>query len=1038
MQRSHAQSDLIIQYASWAASAVKDVSDTKGVPFMGTTAALCQAIFKLVQTVKSNMAESIALIEQIHAVLCAIMNLCVTSETDGVLPPAILYNIARFTETLQKIYTFLKAQQGIGKIRRMLKHIDNSSQLVACKMELQGTLEAFGVHTGVLVATKVSEIMQEASNRHEELIALLASNPELAKSESSDVTGTVASFGDSSGSLSMLPSVPQIFHGRDAELEDITSILPQSFAHVVILGTGGMGKTSLALAALHHPKVAEKYPNRYFVACHSLASSADLTRSIADHIGCGKGGNITKKIASQFSQGSPSLLVLDNFETPWEPIASRVEVEDLLSLLSEIPQLAILITMRGAERPGKIKWSRPFLQPLKPLSDDAALETFLDIADDGHDEVTMKQLLEVTGNLPLAVSLIAGIVADEGCEKTLSRWKTESTRLLSDGYDKRSSLDISIMLSFSSARMTHEAQDLLSLLSMLPDGLRHSDLVQSDLPIPNVLAAKATLLQTSLAYIGKNQHLTALVPIREFVGSVHPPSPILRLSLRQHFHKVLDIWGNINMLRTEDMVGQIAGNLGNLNAVLFDGLKADSPDQVLNLQSTIFLLDFYHQTNRVLPSLLATALLDEIQEFTTQPVYGYYIIQKLTVGALSVGSLKDIEQLTAAGNQHFQNADLQEQVKWYSALTIYHDRQSNVSKSQEYCQIAMAKANEMGAPTIEVRKLFNHVSDIINLAGDPSAALVYARQAQRCAEELGDMVGQARACQSQSSCQIALGNFQLAKRLIRNARDLLEGCGLKGGQIDILAQQDEAEIYLLKTEYAQAREIHRSIATSGALGQPGTFALTFSDLNIALIDIMIGADLDAVEQVLGSCEHHLSKVSGHHRAMLQCKMAFADLYLHQGKLSLAKETFEDCLRRCWTGYREGAIFCIERLADTRHAIYDTPQTATLATVYLACAMQTKDKVATMKAMQCLGQVFATQGDDQTALVLFAVALDGFTFMDVHQWRGDCMVHIGDIQHRAGETGKAIESWKTAEPLFELSLQSKQIVSIKQRLLEVGA
>lgn len=89
----------------------------------------------------------------------------------------------------------------------MLKHIDNSSQLVACKMELQGTLEAFGVnlllhqldyivtqrttfpqvHTGVLVATKVSEIMQEASNRHEELIALLASNPELAKSESSDV-----------------------------------------------------------------------------------------------------------------------------------------------------------------------------------------------------------------------------------------------------------------------------------------------------------------------------------------------------------------------------------------------------------------------------------------------------------------------------------------------------------------------------------------------------------------------------------------------------------------------------------------------------------------------------------------------------------------------------------------------------------------------------------------------------------------------------------------------------------------------------------
>ncbi|KAJ7025645.1 P-loop containing nucleoside triphosphate hydrolase protein [Mycena alexandri] len=701
MQRSQTQSDLIIHYASWAASAVKEVADTKGVPFMGTTAALCQGIFKLVQTVKTNMAESIALVEQIHAVLCAIMNLCSTSETDGVLPPTILYNIARFTETLQRIYTFLKTQQGIGKIKRMLKHIDNSSQLAACKTELRGTLEVFGVHTGVLVATKFSEIIQEATNRHEELVALLASNPELAKSESSDVTGTVASFGNSSGSLSMLPSVPQIFHGRDSELEDITSILPQSFAHVVILGTGGMGKTSLALAALHHPTVAEKYLNRYFVACHSLISSADLARSIADHIGCEKGGNTTKKITNRFSQAPPSLLVLDNFETPWEPMASRGEIEDLLSLLSEIPQLAILITMRGAERPGKIKWSRPFLPPLKPLSDDAALETFMDIAEDDHDEATMKQLLEVTGNLPLAVSLIAGIVADEGCEKTLSRWKTESTRLLSDGYDKRSSLDISIMLSFSSARMTHEAQDLLSLLSMLPDGLRHSDLVQSDLPIPSVLAAKATLLQTSLAYIGKDQHLTALVPIREFVGSIHPPGSALKFALRQHFHKVLDIWGNINILRTEDMVGQIAGNLGNLNAVLFDGLTGDPPDQMLNLQSTIFLLDFYHQTNRVHPSLLATALSDKIQGFTEQPVYGYYIIQKLLLGVLSVGSLKDIEHLTWAGNQHFKNADLGEQVKWYSALAVYHDRQNNVSKCQEYCQIAMSKANEMGAPTIE-------------------------------------------------------------------------------------------------------------------------------------------------------------------------------------------------------------------------------------------------------------------------------------------------------------------------------------------------
>jgi hypothetical protein len=85
--------------------------------------------------------------------------------------------------------------------------------------------------------------------------------------------------------------------------------------------------------------------------------------------------------------------------------------------------------------------------------------------------------LELTGNLPLAVSLIASVAGAEGCDSALARWRFESTRMLSDGYDKRSSLDISIMLSFTSSRMTPGAQDLLSILSMLPDGFTDADLL---------------------------------------------------------------------------------------------------------------------------------------------------------------------------------------------------------------------------------------------------------------------------------------------------------------------------------------------------------------------------------------------------------------------------------------------------------------------------------------------------------------------------------------------------------------------------------
>ncbi|KAJ7290071.1 P-loop containing nucleoside triphosphate hydrolase protein, partial [Mycena rebaudengoi] len=319
-----------------------------------------------------------------------------------------------------------------------------------------------------------------------------------------------------------LPPNPQIFHGREAELQNVVNILVQDSAHIAILGAGGMGKTSLARAVLHISQVETKYSCRYFVPCHSSPTCTELVATIADHIGLEKGSNMAKKIAHYFAYAPPSLLVLDNLETCWESLACCSEVEDFLSLLTDVSHLALIITLRGAERPSKVKWTRPFLAPLKPLSNEAAQQTFIEVADEGHDEDSIKKLLALTGNLPLAVSLIASVAGSEGCAQALSRWKLESTRMLSEGYDQRSSLDISIMLSYTSSRMTPGAQELFSILSMLPDGLTDTDLVQAKLPIIDILACKATLIQTALAFVDQDLHLKVLVPIREHIMQVHP------------------------------------------------------------------------------------------------------------------------------------------------------------------------------------------------------------------------------------------------------------------------------------------------------------------------------------------------------------------------------------------------------------------------------------------------------------------------------------------------------------------------------------
>ncbi|KAJ7279624.1 P-loop containing nucleoside triphosphate hydrolase protein, partial [Mycena rebaudengoi] len=334
------------------------------------------------------------------------------------------------------------------------------------------------------------------------------------------------------------PPSPSIFHGREAELQDVVNILIQDSAHIAILGAGGMGKTSLATAVLHNKQVEAKYSQRYFVPCHSNPTCTELAATIADYVGLKKGSNMAKKLAHYFAHAPPSLLVLDNLETCWEPLACRSEVEEFLSLLTDVSHLALIITLRGAERPSKVKWTRPFLAPLEPLSNEAAHQTFIEVADEGHDEDIIKELLELTGNLPLAVSLIASVAGSEGCAQALSRWKLESTQILSEGYDQRSSLDISIMLSYTGSRMTPGAQELLSILSMLPDGLADADLVQAKLPIIDILACKTTLLRTSLAFVGLDQHLKVLAPIREHILHVHPPVNALKLKLREHFHQI--------------------------------------------------------------------------------------------------------------------------------------------------------------------------------------------------------------------------------------------------------------------------------------------------------------------------------------------------------------------------------------------------------------------------------------------------------------------------------------------------------------------
>ena len=201
--------------------------------------------------------------------------------------------------------------------------------------------------------------------------------------------------------------------------------------------------------------------------------------------------------------------------------------------------------MRGAERPGKVKWTRPFLAQLEPISTAASRQTFIDIAEEPTTggETALEELIELTGNLPLAVALMANVASFEGYIGALSRWNTESTALLSDGYDKRSSLEKSISISLTSPRIKSNPQalELLSLLSLLPDGISGDELVSSKVPLANISNCRSSLLQTSLAFLS-HRRLKALAPIRDYIRHAYPASVASTQPLLNHFQALLRVW----------------------------------------------------------------------------------------------------------------------------------------------------------------------------------------------------------------------------------------------------------------------------------------------------------------------------------------------------------------------------------------------------------------------------------------------------------------------------------------------------------------
>ncbi|KAJ7629007.1 hypothetical protein FB45DRAFT_1059633 [Roridomyces roridus] len=581
---------------------------------------------------------------------------------------------------------------------------------------------------------------------------------------------------------------------------------------------------------------------------------------------------------------------------------------------------------------------------------------------------------------------------------------------------------------------------LLSLLSILPDGLADSDLQQSDIvPIEDILTCKATLLRTSLGYVTSDHppRLKLLAPIREYLAKMYPPMHSHVHSLQEHFHQLLKIYSNnFGYAAGASAVKRLTSNRGNLRSVLLLGLNPmNNPDQIKATVEAVIALNHFNRltgqggsdTMRRLPAALTNLRDDDLDaRFVTEILNSWLINPQRDAESFIADGQRALSRMN---NPTLESAFISQVGEYYRV------HRNEFSLARNHFERAIA----LGAVSGDTNtRCSSHVrfAWLLWQEGNYTESQIHSQEAQRLAELAGSLFPQIRALHIEAMACICLADYKRSASLCQRARTLLDLCGITEGIAVMSLMNAEAEITLLKTEYGAAREIQAEIVSRSS-AERTPFSLAFAQLNIASIDSIIGASSDEVLKNINGARSLFRTVTVP-TGLAYCDMVEADLNLREGNFVAARSVLEKNFVAYYGKSSDFTMYCLERLGDPTPWGSRERVSSTWTFVFMAQAAQAGRKLELLVALRCLGDVFVSVADTRTGEYLFRVALDGFARMDIHRRRAECLQRLGDIFVARGDRVGAVEVWKEARSLFERSMQFKNVDQIDAKLGRVEA
>jgi len=567
------------------------------------------------------------------------------------------------------------------------------------------------------------------------------------------------------GVSAILPPKPIVFHGRDEFVNDAVHLLTASgTARIAVLGSGGMGKTTIALELLHDSRIMDYFGvGRMFLSCEALVDADSVVVSLAKLLDLPTSNDLLNAVVSHLAVKARVVLVLDNLETVWlvggAPVAA---VDELLGRLSQITSLSLIITCRGIVLPQLVEWSNADTAALEPFSLEAALETFQDRAGhrvSGTDEEIARLLLNAVDRMPLAVSLL-GQLARRGntVAELLERWNREHSALLqTHGAGRINNVEVSIEVSIKklcAADESGESLQLLGLCSMLPDGLRPEVFEKLRPHFKRIDRARDNLIAYALASMGTNRVLKTLSPIRHLVLERHPASPSHRDALHSIYFDIAKRLPRVVNEHYKGLAAAAALEMNNLSSLLL-ALVSQPSQQIVD---AVLMFTHFAYMQQPTPTV-ASALLSHLNP---HPVWKGRCLREISQTQIHIGDYRAaIDSLNAAKRLFLEVHDRSRAALCAMLVASPHGMLGEYDRAEMVLKESQTTYAEIGNKYMEATCRLN-LGILMQDKGDYPAAIEHMSAARQTLSSLGEKYAALKCSESLGLVYLNQGNLESA------------------------------------------------------------------------------------------------------------------------------------------------------------------------------------------------------------------------------------------------------------------------------------